>query len=248
MNDQFSEFEVFPYQSSGETMNMDGAPTDYRFTLEDFSDALLGQRNSLAWPWEQWQSALEEFDGDKKRALTYLGLDCPPDTPAVAFAKLQSTWHENGLFTGYQVLKRYLLADIKPALNITQRRHQMIVDSCGVSPYRDHVSVSSFAFQTMLRMSMDGSSSQQLRLFPLGPKVTHAIRQNITGCSAFLNDEDCTKKIAIEGGYSWATIRYLERNMRVPPQRLNYETNDGIPEDEMELVSNIVSLDANCLY
>ena len=36
--------------------------------------------------------------------------------------------------------------------------------------------------------------------------------------------------------------------MPVPPQRVSYDSEDGIREADMELVSNIISLDANSLY
>lgn len=173
--------QVFPYMAIGKTMDEDGEPTEYRFCLEDFSDSLLGGRNSLAWPWEQWQAALLEWNGDEKKALTSLSLSSAPDPPSVAFAKLQATWEVNGLQSGYSVLCRYLMADLKPLLRISQRRNQLVVGRYGISPYRDFPSVSSFAYQTMLRSAMDGSSLRQLRLFPLGPELTRLIRKNVTG-------------------------------------------------------------------
>ena len=95
--------QVFPYGAIGKTMDEDGRPTDYRFCLDDFADSLLGGRNSLAWPWQQWQDALHQWDGDHVKALASLNLTKPPDTPEEAFAKLQATWEANGLETGVMV-------------------------------------------------------------------------------------------------------------------------------------------------
>lgn len=218
---------VIPYGAIQKVFNDVGGDSGHVFTYEDFADALLGGANSLGFPHDQFLRAVKEW-GSESGALKALGLTQVPLAGREAYEELRTSWERKGLNTALQVLESYQLNDIEPLLRICLRRHAFVMGQAGVSSYLDHPSLSSQAFNEMLRSAMHGTNP--MTLYPLGPFLTRLIRSQICG------------------GASWVNHRKIQVGDVIPPQRMSPHYEDGLRSDEMEKVVSIVTIDCKLEY
>lgn len=169
---------VLPYAAIQKSVTTQGEDSGYQFQLSDFSDVMLDGANSLGWSFEQFQRALHQW-GDEKRALRSMGLSVIPDTAERAFEKLSDEWRRRGLDTALKVVHAYQLSDVIPLLRISQEREAFVLNESQAAPFHDHPTISSFAFNQMMRSGTRGSNAMVLH--PLGPVLSQLIRKHITG-------------------------------------------------------------------